>query len=58
VCCLEFTFLEQSAQWSVPIVRMKMNENKLHVLLLSMNQKRHVVVDRILFIVHNFPLRP
>jgi hypothetical protein len=39
VCCLEFTFLEQSAQWSVPIVRMKMNENKPHVLLLSMNQR-------------------
>jgi hypothetical protein len=39
VCCLEFTFLEQSAQWSVPIVRMIMNENKLHVLSLSMNQR-------------------
>jgi hypothetical protein len=39
VCCLEFTFLEQSAQWSVLIVRMIMNENKLHVLLLSMNQR-------------------
>ena len=39
VCCLEFTFLEQSAQWSVPIVRMIMNENKLHILLLSMNQR-------------------
>ena len=36
VCCLEFIFLEQSAQWSV---RMIMNENKLHVLLLSMNQR-------------------
>ena len=34
VCCLEFTFLEQSAQWSVPIVRMIMNENKLHVLFI------------------------
>jgi hypothetical protein len=39
MCCLEFTFLEQSAQWSVPIVRMIMNENKLHVLLLTMNQR-------------------
>ena len=35
VCWLEFTFLEQSVQWFVPIVRIIMNKNKLHVLLLN-----------------------
>ena len=61
VCCLEFTFLEQSAQWSVPIVRMIMNENrmimnenKLHVLLGSSHYSDSHYSDSYFSDTHNF----